>query len=110
MSTGLARVLSQACWTVTSKMCIPLLAPFTCIELHDALRTLSRDIFLGKDGLLPALHFEIVGPCGRGVAACFQEVMDRGALSESVTNGLIFLIPKGRGDLEEVHLWRPIGS
>lgn len=34
--------------------------------------------------------------------------MDSGVLSETLSKGLIFLIPKEGGDLEEIRQWRPI--
>lgn len=51
-------------------MCTQLLAPLLSVELHDAVRVLSRDRCSGEVGLLPFFFLEILGRTGKGVAAC----------------------------------------
>ena len=93
---------------VTAEMRMSLMTPFSEGELLDALRALPRDSCPGEDGLLPSFfmrYWEIIGPTMR---LAFQEVMDTGHLPESLSEGLIYLIPKEGGNPEEVRQWRPI--
>ena len=81
-------------------MHLRLLAPFTSSELQDALRALARDSCPREDGLLPSFflrHWELLE---EGLRLAFQEMMDSGVMPESLSEGLIFLIPKEGGDLE----------
>ena len=102
------RVLSHVRRSVTEDMRLRLLAPFTSSELHDALRALARDSCPGEDGLLPSFflrHWELLE---EGLQLAFQEMMDSGVMPKSLSEGLIFLIPKEGGDLELIRQWRPI--
>ena len=38
----------------------------------------------------------------------FQEIIDSGDMPESLSEGLIHLIPKEGGDREDIRHWRPI--
>ena len=63
---------------------------------------------VGEDGLLPSFflrHWELLE---EGLRLAFQEMMDSGVMPESLSEGLIFLIPKEGGDLELIRQWRPI--
>ena len=85
---------------VTEAMCTQLMAPFSSMELCDALRALPRDSCLGDDGLLPSFFLRHWETCGTGLRLAFQEVMETGRLSKSLSEGFIFLIPK------EGEIWR----
>ena len=87
---------------VTSEMQDALLSPLTCEELAKALHALLRDSCPGEDGLglrFFLQYWELVSP---GLRALFQRVLDTGCTPESLTEGLIYLIPKEGGDLEEI--------
>ncbi|KAI5075908.1 hypothetical protein GOP47_0009984 [Adiantum capillus-veneris] len=102
------RVLRHVRRTVTDEMHVCLLIPFLGSELHDAIRALACDSYPGEDGLIPCFflcYWEILE---EGLWLAFQEVMDTGSLPESIAEGLIFLIPKEGGDLEEIKHWRLI--
>ena len=75
-----------------------MLSPFIELELYVALRALPRDSCGGEDGLLPVFfvqHWDLVK---EGLRLAFQDVMDMGVLPASLSEGLIFLIPKEGGD------------
>ena len=103
----------QAVWMhtrmlVTDEMRGQLLLPFSGPELHDALCALPRDNCPGEDGLLPSFYlryWEVLEPA---MVHAFQEVMETGRLPKTLSEGLIYLIPKEGGDREEVRHWRPI--
>ena len=84
---------------VTDDMCSHLSAPFTC-ELSEAVRALAWDSCPGVDGLLLAFFVRYWDFLGEGLWLAFQEMMDVGVMPESLSEGLIFLIPKEGGDSE----------
>lgn len=76
----------------------PLVAPFSDLELFDALHALLGDNYSGEDGLLPPSflrYWEFLGPT-------WFQVMETRRLPDSIIEGLIFLIPNKGGDREEV--------
>ena len=84
--------------TMTNAMRQQLLAPFFELELYVALRALPWDSCSREDGLLPVFfvrHWDLLKD---GLRLAFQEVMDSGVLPASLSQGLIFLIPKEGGD------------
>ena len=83
--------------SVTDDMRNRLLAPFTESELLDALRALPRDRCPGEDGLSPSFFLTHWDLLKEGLVLAFQEIMAEGVMPESLTEGLIFLIPKEGG-------------
>ena len=92
------RALSHVRRSVTDGMRSRLSAPFTCCELSEAVRALARDSCPGVDGLLPVFLVRYWDFLGEGLRLAFQEMMDVGVMPESLSEGLIFLIPKEGGD------------
>ena len=90
---------------VTDEMQRILVAPFTSHELLDALCGLARDSCPGEDGLLPAFFIYHWDTLGEGLQLAFQEIMERGTMLETLLEGLIFLIPKEGGNLDELRHW-----
>ena len=88
--------------TVTDEMQLRLLALFTGRELLDALCGLARDSCPGEDGLLPACFIRYWEALEEGLKLAFQEIMEGGTLLEAISEGLIFLIPKDGGNLDEL--------
>ena len=84
-----------------------LVAPFTSRELLDALCGLARDSCPGEDGL-PAFFIRHWDTLGEGLRLAFQEIMERSTMPEMLSEGMIFLIPKEGGNLDELRHWRPI--
>lgn len=92
----------------TKEMGEILLTPFTEQELFGALRSLDKGSCPEVDGLAPTFflrHSEVLAP---GLCCAFQEVMRTGEMPAALTKGLIFLIPKEGGNVEEIRQWRPI--
>ena len=79
-----------------------LLAPFTDRELLDALRGLARDSCREEDDLLPTFFIRHWETLGEGLWLTFQEIMERGTMPETLSEGLIFLIPKEGANLDEL--------
>ena len=102
------RVLGSVRRTVTDTMRQQLLAPFTELELYVAVRALPRDNCPGADGLLPVFFVQHWDLLKEGLQLAFEEVMNTGILPASLSDGLIYLIPKEGGDREEIRHWRPI--
>lgn len=102
------RVLRHVHRSVTDDMRSRLSAPFSCCELAEATRALARDSCPGVDGLLPSFFLCYWDLLGEGLRLAFQEMMDVGLMPESLSEGLIFLIPKEGGDSELIRQWRPI--
>ena len=73
------------------------MAPFFGCEIHDALRALAHDSSLGEDGLLPSFFLRYWELLGERLRLAFQEVMHCGSLPETLSEALIFLIPKEGG-------------
>ena len=83
---------------MTDEMQSRLLAPFTSHELLDVLRGLVRDSCPREDGLLPTFFLSHWDLLKEGLQLAFQVIMDVGSMPESLTEGLIFLIPKEGGN------------
>eukprot|EP00250_Pteridium_aquilinum_P022375 c25362_g1_i1 orf=3-2321(-) len=103
----------QDVWThcrrvVTEEMGRALLAPFSYEELERALVALPRGKCPGEDGLSVAFFMRFWPSLEQGICMAFQEIMDTGQMPESLTEGLIHLIPKEGGDRDEIRHWRPI--
>lgn len=94
------RVWSYVHRLVIDDMSMRLLTPFPSYELHDALCALARDSYPSEDGLLPSFFLRHWDLLEEGLRLAFQEMMDSGVMPESLSEGLIFLIPKEGGDLE----------
>ena len=45
---------------------------------------------------------------GEDICDGLQEMFDNGYISNEITNGLIFLVPKSDGSSEDIRKWRPI--
>ena len=83
------RALRHVQQTLTNQMRMRLLASFIEIELLDALRDLPRD----------KCHWDVLK---EGPQLAFQEMMDKGSMLESLTEGVILLIPKEGGDQDDI--------
>lgn len=107
MAENRCKILSHVRRTTTHAMRVQLLAPFFKDELLDAVRTLARDSCLGVDGLSTAFflrHWEMLSA---SLCMAFQKIMTSRTLPKSF-KGLIFLIPKEGGNVEEIQHWQPI--
>ena len=102
------QVLGYVRRSVTLEMCGQLLAPFSETELLTALKALPRHSCPGRDGLSPIFFLEHWDLLKEGLLLAFQEIMDSGFMPESLSEGMIFLIPKEGGNRDELRHWRPI--
>ncbi len=77
-------------------------------ELREALESLSKHNCLGQDGLTPTFFLKYWDLMKFELCAAFQRILDMGQTPKCITNGLIYLIPKGDGPSEDIRKWRPI--
>ena len=45
---------------------------------------------------------------GEGLTKAYQQILTSGNMPQEWNDGLIYMIPKSSGQLEELHHWRPI--
>ena len=101
-------VWSHTRHTVTEQMQTSLAAPLTGDELTTALMALPRGSCPGEDGLPVAFFVRYWEQLATGMRHAFQEILGSGVMPESLSEGLIHLIPKEGGDREDIRHWRPI--
>ena len=93
---------------VTRAMQESLVVPITELEVHKALHSLSDNSCPGVDGLTPRFYKKYWEILKDDLTAAFQHMFECGEMPMSVSEGLIYLIPKAEGVSEDIRKWRPI--
>ena len=93
---------------VTQAMQDSLLSPITELELEQALHSLSDNSCPGVDGLTPKFYKKYWGILKKDLKDAYQHMFESGEMPMSLSEGLIYLIPKTKGVSEDICKWRPI--
>ena len=83
------------------------MAPFTLTKMRAALMAIDGQKCPGEDGLSRAFFTAFWDNLEQPLLGAFQQIFSSGQMPESLSSGLICLIPKG-GDRQELRQWRPI--
>ena len=102
------RVWGEIPTKVTQEMTDSLLLPITKQEVEHALQSLSNSSWPGLDGLTPSFYKKYWEILKEDLIAAYQHVFDSGEMPNFLSEGLIYLIPKGEGISEDIRKWRPI--
>ena len=82
--------------------------PLSKAELLEAIEALSNYSCPGTDGIIPCFYRHYWDLMGDDISEAFQEMFLAGEMPETISEGMIFLIPKGDRNLEDIKQWRPI--
>ena len=93
---------------VSVEMQIALLAPLQSSEVLLAAKALGKDVCPGVDGMGVSWYIEYWDLIGNVLTSAYQQIIDHGYMPQEWTEGLIYLIPKGDGPLDDIRKWRPI--
>ena len=85
-----------------------LLQPLSPQEVFKAAKSLAKDVCPGLDGLSVQWYLQYWDLIGEGLTRAYQQVLDSGYMPQEWNDGLIYMIPKAGGQLEELRHWRPI--
>ena len=85
-----------------------LLQPLSSQEVSKALKALAKDVCPGLDGLGVQWYIQYWDLIGDGLTKAYQHILDSGNMPQEWNEGLIYMIPKTNGQLEELRNWRPI--
>ncbi len=104
---------SQYVWssmkkTVNSKVSEILIQSFTSDELLEALKSLPRHSCPGEDGLTPTFFIQYWDLLNLLICQGFQNIFSSGKMPEQISEGLIYLVPKGDSKQTDIRKWRPI--
>ena len=102
------RVWGEIPTKVTQEMTDSLLLPITKQEVEHALQSLSNSNCLGLYGFTPSFYKKYWEILKEDLIAAYQNVFDSGEMPNFLSEGLIYLIPKGEGISEDIRKWRPI--
>ena len=106
-SSPMSEALRQKVWAtistnVTSEMNHILDAPFGMDEIMLALTAIPTYLCPGLDGLPSSFFLKYWEVIGVDILSAIQAMYDSGDMPDSVSEGLIFLIPKGSGPSSDV--------
>ena len=93
---------------VSLDMQTSLLAPLQPSEVLLAAKALGKDVCPGVDGMGVSWYIEYWDMIGNVLTSAYQQILDNGYMPQEWTEGLIYLIPKGDGPLDDIRKWRPI--
>ena len=82
---------------VTPSVMEGLVLPLTMLELENALQSLAEEKCRGMDGLTTRFYKKYWDMLKEDLMLAFQYMMDYGEMSNSMSEGLIYLIPKTDG-------------
>ena len=85
-----------------------LLQPLSTQEVFKAVKALAKDVCPGVDGLGVQWYIQYWDLIGDGLTKAYQQILDSGNMPQEWKEGLIYMIPKTSGQLEELSQWRPI--
>ena len=85
-----------------------LLQPLNCLEVFKAAKALAKDVCPGLDGLGVQWYIKYWDLIGDRLTKAYQKILDSGYMPQEWKEGLIYMIPKSSGQLEELQHWRPI--
>ncbi|MCO5607270.1 hypothetical protein L7F22_061463 [Adiantum nelumboides] len=92
---------------VLSRIQIAIMRPFSLHEVRDALHGLDGASCPGDDGLTRQFFMQYWDLISQPLQEGLQHIFDTGCMSQSMSLGIISLIPKG-GDASTLRQWRPI--
>ena len=93
---------------VSAQLYERLLLPLSTQEVFKAAKALAKDVCPGLDGLGVQWYLQYWDLIGEGLTKAYQQVLDSGHMPQEWNDGLIYMIPKSSGQLEELQHWRPI--
>ena len=85
-----------------------LLKPLSPQETLKAAKTLATDVCPGLDWLGVQWYIKHWDLIGEGLTKAYQQILDSGNMPQDWNEGLMYIIPKSSGQLEELQNWRPI--
>ena len=85
-----------------------LLQPLSSQEVSKAIKALAKDVCPRLDGLGVQWYIQYWDLIGDGLTKAYQHILDSGNMPQEWNEGLIYMIPKTNGQLEELRNWRPI--
>ena len=93
---------------ITHSMTEELVLPLTMLELETALQSLADNKCPGMDGLTTRFYKKYWDLFKADLILAFQYIFDYGEMPDTMSEGLIYLIPKADGISEDIRKWRPI--
>ena len=94
--------------TVNSKVNKILTQPFTLAKPLEAVKSLPRHSCPGEDGLTPTFFIQYWDLLNLLICQGFQNIFSSGKMPEQISEGLIYLVPKGDSKQTDIRKWRPI--
>ena len=85
-----------------------LLQPLSSQEILKAVKTLAKDVCPGLDGMGVQWYIQYWDLIGGGLTKAYQQILDLGNMPLEWNEGLIYMIPKTNGQVDELNHWRPI--
>ena len=82
-----------------------LLQPLNSQELFKAAKALAKDVCPGLDGLGVQWYIQYWDLIGDGLTKAYPKILDSGNMPQEWKEGLIYMIPKSSGRLEEHQHW-----
>ena len=93
---------------VLNEMAEALVKPISSAEVRAALVAIGKNVWPGKDGLSPDFFLEYWDDIADVFTASLQEVFKLGRMPAEWNEGMIYLIPKLEGVVDDIKRWRPI--
>ena len=93
---------------VSNEMAEALVKPISSAEVRAALVAIGKNVWPGKDGLSPDFFLEYWDDIADVFTASLQEVFKLGRMPAEWNEGMIYLIPKLEGVVDDIKKWRPI--
>ena len=87
---------------VSTQMNAQLIGPLTGEELRYAIQSLPHNICPGEDNLTPAFFLKYWELMENNLVLAFPQMLLEGSMPSSIAKGMIFLIPKGDGQYEDI--------
>ena len=93
---------------VSNEMVESLVKEISSAEVRVALVDVVKNVFLGNDGLSPDFFLEYWDDIADVFTTTLQEVFHLGRMLLEWNEGMIYLIPKVEGVVDDIKKWRPI--
>ena len=85
-----------------------LVKEISSTEVRAALVAVGKNVCPGNDGLSPKFFLEYWDDIADAFTAALQEVFHLGRMPIEWNEGMIYLIPKVEGVVDDIKKWRPI--